>query len=100
MQNPLKMLGDLNKMRQQAAQIQKDWRRIKFVLEERERKEREEEKEKEKALRRESGAKVIIPQILTVRDLAERLNVPVNKLIVELMKNGILASLNERIDFL
>lgn len=24
MQNPLKMLGDLNKMRQQAAQIQKD----------------------------------------------------------------------------
>ena len=81
-----------------AAQIQKDWRRIKFVLEERERKEREEEKEKEKALRRESGAKVIIPQILTVRDLAERLNVPVNKLIVELMKNGILANQNENID--
>ena len=25
MQNPLKMLGDLNKMRSQAAQIQKQW---------------------------------------------------------------------------
>ncbi len=81
-----------------AAQIQKDWRRIKFVLEERERKEREAEKEKEKAMRRESGAKILIPQILTVRDLAERMNVPVNKLIVELMKNGILANQNENID--
>ncbi|MFH1225678.1 MAG: translation initiation factor IF-2 [bacterium] len=39
-----------------------------------------------------------LPAVLTVRDFASRLNLPVNKIISELMKNGILASLNERID--
>ncbi|HCM37790.1 MAG: hypothetical protein UV61_C0008G0047 [Candidatus Gottesmanbacteria bacterium GW2011_GWB1_43_11] len=33
MQNPLKMLGDLNKMRQQAAQIQKDLEAQEFTVE-------------------------------------------------------------------
>lgn len=33
MQNPLKMLGDLNKMRQQAAQIQKDLESQEFEAE-------------------------------------------------------------------
>lgn len=33
MQNPLKMLGDLNKMRQQAAQIQKDLESQEFAAE-------------------------------------------------------------------
>jgi len=81
-----------------AVQIQKAWRRIKFVLEERERKELEKQKELEKAARKESGATVAIPTKLTVKELAERLVVPVNKLIVELMKNGILAAQNENID--
>ena len=31
MQNPLKMLGDLNKMRSQAAQIQKDLEQLQFT---------------------------------------------------------------------
>lgn len=36
---------------------------------------------------------------LTVGTLAEKLEIPVTKLIAELMKNGVLATVNERIDF-
>ena len=42
---------------------------------------------------------VKLPSVITVRDFALKLNLPVTRLIAELMKNGILASLNERIDF-
>ncbi|MDO8499817.1 MAG: translation initiation factor IF-2 [bacterium] len=81
-----------------AEQIKREWRRIKYVLDEREKKEKEEQKLKEKEARLVSGATVSVPSKLTVRDLADRLGVPVNKLIVELMKNGILANQNENID--
>ena len=43
--------------------------------------------------------KVKLPQVITVREFAARLNLPVTGVIKELMKNGILASLNERIDY-
>jgi translation initiation factor IF-2 len=43
--------------------------------------------------------RVKIPQTLTVREFATALNMPVAKVMQELMKAGILASLNERIDF-
>ncbi len=36
---------------------------------------------------------------ITVGDLADRLEIPVTRLIAELMKNGIMATVNERIDF-
>jgi len=81
-----------------AQQIQRDWRRIKFVLEERDRKEKEKEKELEKQMRRESGIVVQIPSVLTVREFSDLLKMPINKLILELMKNGILATQNENID--
>lgn len=42
---------------------------------------------------------VSIPAVITVRDLASRLEIPVPRVMQELMRNGILASLNERIDF-
>jgi len=42
---------------------------------------------------------IALPTVITVRDFASRLNLPVPRLMQELMKNGILASLNERIDF-
>lgn len=42
---------------------------------------------------------VKIPEIIIVKDLAEKMGLPVTKLIAELMKNGVMASLNERIDF-
>jgi len=81
-----------------AQQIQRDWRRIKFVLEEREKKEKEKQKELEKEMRKTTGATVVLPSKLTVRELADRLGMPATKLIVELMKNGILATQNDNID--
>ena len=42
---------------------------------------------------------VIVPQVINVRDFAGRLNLPVTKVIQELMRAGILASQNERLDF-
>ncbi len=81
-----------------ATQIQREWRRIKFVLEDRERKEKEKQKELEKEQRRESGATVSIPGVVSVRDFADKLQMPVNKVIIELMKNGVLATQNENID--
>lgn len=42
---------------------------------------------------------VKIPPVITVRDLAQVINRPVSEVIKSLMKNGVLASLNERIDF-
>ncbi len=40
-----------------------------------------------------------LPSVLTVRDFAARLGLPINRVMSELMKNGILAAMNERIDF-
>jgi translation initiation factor IF-2 len=40
-----------------------------------------------------------IEDMITVGTLAERLSIPVARLITELMKNGIMATVNERIDF-
>ncbi len=45
------------------------------------------------------GNKIEIEDNVTVGTLAEKLNIPVSKLITELMKNGVLATVNERIDF-
>jgi translation initiation factor IF-2 len=42
---------------------------------------------------------VKIPRIIIVRELAGLLDVPVTRLIQELMRNGILAAQNERLDF-
>jgi translation initiation factor IF-2 len=42
---------------------------------------------------------VAIPAVISVRDFASRLDVPVPRVMQELMRNGILAAINERIDF-
>ena len=42
---------------------------------------------------------VEVEDTITVGALAERLMIPVTKLITELMKNGVMATVNERIDF-
>ncbi|MDF1497247.1 MAG: translation initiation factor IF-2 [Patescibacteria group bacterium] len=43
--------------------------------------------------------KITLPSVIIVRELAGRLNLPVTRVIQELMKAGILASQNERLDF-
>lgn len=42
---------------------------------------------------------VSLPGVLTVREFSARLNLPLTKVIQELMKSGILAGVNDRIDF-
>lgn len=44
-------------------------------------------------------AAIEIEDMITVGDLAEKLMIPVTKLIGELMRNGIMVTVNERIDF-
>ncbi len=48
----------------------------------------------------ESNTQVIsLPPSITVKKLSDSLGVPVNAVITELMKNGILATINEEVDF-
>lgn len=42
---------------------------------------------------------ITLPDTITVGDLADKLSIPVTTLIGELMKNGVMATVNERIDF-
>lgn len=43
--------------------------------------------------------KIKIPEVLTVGEFADRLSIPVSQVIAELMKNGVMATINENIDF-
>lgn len=43
--------------------------------------------------------KVQIPEVVTVKEFAERADISVSSLITQLMKNGVLATLNETIDY-
>ncbi len=45
------------------------------------------------------GESVSLPEVIIVKDLADKLKLPVTKVMAELMKNGIMISLNERLDF-
>ncbi|USN53588.1 MAG: translation initiation factor IF-2 [Candidatus Nomurabacteria bacterium] len=42
---------------------------------------------------------ITLPETVVIKDLAEKLEVPVTRVIAELMKNGIMSGQNERIDF-
>lgn len=62
------------------------------------------EEQKARALRKEmvksgAAAELRLPAALTVREFAAKLDMPIAKVMQELMRAGILASLNERIDF-
>lgn len=47
----------------------------------------------------ENTTTIEIEDMITVGNLAEHLSIPVSRLIAELMKNGVMATVNERIDF-
>jgi len=42
---------------------------------------------------------VLLSDTVIVKDLAEKLGLPITKVMAEMMRNGIMASLNERLDF-
>ena len=80
-----------------AQRILKEWHNLKKKL----------EYQTRTALRRNEEAantpkvrlEVKVPNLIVVRDFATILNIPVNKVLGELMKNSIFASLNQQIDF-
>lgn len=55
--------------------------------------------EEKKPLSSVSSKIVALPAVLTVKELAENLKLQVTDVIKELMKNGVMASINEEIDF-
>jgi translation initiation factor IF-2 len=55
--------------------------------------------EKEEVVTEKSMRDLVVPAVITVRDFATLVNRPVAAIIQELMKNGILANLNEQIDY-
>ena len=56
-------------------------------------------KKREEDLVPKEKKEIKIPTVITVRDFAETAQVPVNKVLMELMKNGVFASINEKIDY-
>ena len=56
------------------------------------------EKQEESA-RPKAKKKVVIPEVISVKDFAEQSELPVTEVISELIKNGVMANINENIDF-
>lgn len=77
-----------------AQRIIKEWHVLNKKLEYKQEQEAQKQKETVK-----EKAEVQVPAFITVRDFADLTKLPVSKVLAELMKNGIFASLNERIDF-
>lgn len=46
-----------------------------------------------------TGQEVFIPELVTVKEFSEKMGVPLPKVVGELMKNGMMATLNSKIDF-
>jgi translation initiation factor IF-2 len=42
---------------------------------------------------------IFVPRVITVRAYAELAGIPINRVLAELMKNGVFTSINEKIDF-
>lgn len=82
-----------------ASQIIRQWKFIRRDIDIKKQKELEEKKRLERELRKQSGQTVHLTDKITVRNFAERMQLPVTQVITELMKNGILANQNQFIDF-
>ncbi len=83
----------------QAQLIQRAWSDMKRRQRLSEKMELQKKRKELKALPDSERKSITLPNIVTVRDFASILEMPVPRLMQELMANGILASINERIDF-
>lgn len=63
-----------------------------------EKKERDVEEIKQ-TLTDKTGQEITIPEVLTVKEFSEKIGVPLVKIITELMKNGMMVTINTKIDF-
>ena len=80
-----------------ASQIQNAWSEMRRRERLKERMEAQKASQEKKEVVKDK--KVTLPPVLTVREFAERLQLPIARVMQELMRAGILASLNENIDF-
>lgn len=78
-----------------ANKIIKEWPRLKRQLE----KQKEKEEELKPKFQIEEKRTIKLPSFLTVKEFSGVSGLPLSVILSELMKNGIFASLNERIDF-
>ena len=83
--------------KKQADKIIKEWRFLVRQLRIREQRAREEKEAEE--IKNKPKQKIQIPAFISVRDLSKITSLPISKILGELIKNGIFASMNERIDF-
>lgn len=84
-----------------ATQFLKKWPRIRREWQRQQEKAREEEERKRRRLAVTEGTakEVTLPTIITVRDFAAALKMPVSEVLHELLRSGILANMNEPIDY-
>ncbi|MBI2484912.1 translation initiation factor IF-2 [Candidatus Uhrbacteria bacterium] len=80
-----------------ASQIQNAWSEMRRRERLKERMEAQKATQERKEVVKDKN--VTLPPVLTVREFAERLQLPIARVMQELMRAGILASLNENIDF-
>lgn len=46
-----------------------------------------------------TGQEILLPEIVTVKEFSEKIGIPLPKIITELMKNGMMVTLNTKIDY-
>jgi len=79
-----------------AKKIIKDWP---FLRREWEKKKMAAEIKKQDEVLPKERKTIAVPSVITVRAYAEVAGIPVNRVLAELMKNGVFTSINEKIDF-
>ncbi len=81
-----------------AQKIIRKWPQYKRKLET-EQRNRKKDTSDEALAKSEDEKTITIPSLIVVKEFADIANIPVSKILGELMKNGIFASMNERIDY-
>ena len=82
-----------------ANKIIKSLPQLRMKIEEQRRLDELKKKEKEEAFKVENKKTILVPKYITVREFSALASTPINLILGELMKNGIFASLNEKIDY-
>jgi len=85
----------------EAAQIQKAWYNLKRkeAVQKKHKEQQEREDRRKARLEATKDNAIELPSLMTVRDYAELLDLPVTSVIKELMRAGVLANMNQNIDF-
>ncbi len=95
---PEKTTQELKKEREEMEALRKLMGQVKSSKKKSKHKKKEKKKEEVETKQEEEVKIVEIPELITVRELAELLDLPVNTIMADLLKKGILATVNQTID--